>query len=73
MADINVNSRHMNSNTSIMAVVVSVSVVHVEAVTSLDATGSTEAIVAHLLTNAFCVGGNCQQRRSRQDRGSGSH
>jgi hypothetical protein len=43
-----------------VVVVVSVAVVHVEAITSLDATRSTEAFVAHLATDAFCVGGNCQ-------------
>jgi hypothetical protein len=41
-------------------VIVSVAVVHVEAVTSLDTTRSAEAFVADLATDAFCVGGNCQ-------------
>jgi hypothetical protein len=43
-----------------MVVVVSVAVIHVEAVTSLDTTRSAEAFVADLATDAFCVGGNCQ-------------
>jgi hypothetical protein len=43
-----------------VVVVVSVAVVHVEAVTSFDATRSTEAFIADLATDAFCVGGNCQ-------------
>jgi hypothetical protein len=43
-----------------MVVVVAVAVVHVEAVTPLDATGSTEAFVAHLTTDAFRACRNCQ-------------
>jgi hypothetical protein len=43
-----------------MVVVVSVAVVHVEAVTSFDATRAAEAFVAHLTTNAFRAGGNRQ-------------
>jgi hypothetical protein len=43
-----------------MVIVVSVAVIHVEAVTSLDTTRSAEAFVADLATDAFCVGGNCQ-------------
>ena len=43
-----------------MVVVVSVAVVHVEAVTPLYATGSTETIVAYLLTDAVRDGGDCQ-------------
>jgi hypothetical protein len=43
-----------------MVVIVSVAVVHVEAVTSFDATRSAEAFVAHLTTDAFRAGGNCQ-------------
>jgi hypothetical protein len=43
-----------------MVVVVSVAVVRVEAITPLNATGSTEAFVAHLTTDAFRAGGNCQ-------------
>jgi len=39
-----------------MVVVVSVAVVHVEAVTSFDATRPTEAFIADLATDAFCVG-----------------
>jgi hypothetical protein len=40
--------------------IISVAVVHVEAVTSIDTTRSAEAFIADLATNAFCVGGNCQ-------------
>jgi hypothetical protein len=73
-ADINVESRSAEFNAwAAMVVVVSVAVIHVEAVTSLDTTRSAEAFVADLATDAFCVGGNCQQCRSCQDRGSGSH
>jgi hypothetical protein len=43
-----------------MAVIVSVAVIHVQAVTSLDTTRSAEAFVADLATDAFCAGGNCQ-------------
>jgi hypothetical protein len=43
-----------------MVVVVSIAVVHVKAVTTLNATGSTEAFVAHLTADAFRAGGNCQ-------------
>jgi hypothetical protein len=45
---------------STMVVVVSVAVIHVEAIASLDATSSAEAFIADLATDAFCVGGNCQ-------------
>jgi hypothetical protein len=44
----------------IVIVSVAVAVVHVEAVTSLDATRPAEAFIADLATDAFCVGGNCQ-------------
>jgi hypothetical protein len=51
----------MEFNASMMmVVVVSVAVVHEEAITSLDATRPTEAFIADLATDAFCVGGNCQ-------------
>jgi hypothetical protein len=43
-----------------MVVVVSIAVVHVETITAVDATGSTEAFVAHLTTDAFRAGRNCQ-------------
>jgi hypothetical protein len=43
-----------------MVVIVSIAAVHVEAVTSLDTTRSTEAFIADLATNAFCAGGNRQ-------------
>jgi hypothetical protein len=43
-----------------MVVVVSIAVVHVEAVTPLNATGSTETFVAHLTPDAFRAGGNCK-------------
>jgi hypothetical protein len=45
---------------STMIVVVSVAVIHVEAITSLDTTRSAKAFVADLAADAFCVGGNCQ-------------
>jgi len=49
----------MEFNASMMmVVVVSVAVVHVEAITSLDATRSTEAFIAHLATDAFRAGGD---------------
>jgi hypothetical protein len=61
VADINVKTRSTDFSASMMVVVVvSVAVVHVEAITPLDATGSTEALVAYLMTDAFCAGGNCQ-------------
>jgi hypothetical protein len=51
----------MEFNASMMVVVVvSVAVIHVEAITPLDATRPTEALIADLATDAFCVGGNCQ-------------
>jgi len=51
----------MEFNASMMmVVVVSVAVVHEEAITSLDATRSTEAFIADLATDAFCAGGDCQ-------------
>jgi hypothetical protein len=50
----------MEFSASAMVVVVSVAVIHVEAIASLDATSSTEAFIADLATDAFCVGGNCQ-------------
>jgi hypothetical protein len=49
-----------NAWTTMMIVIVSVAVVHVEAVTSFDATRPAESIVAYLLTDAFRAGGNCQ-------------
>jgi hypothetical protein len=49
-----------NAWTTMMIVIVSVAVVHVEAVTSLDTTRPAEAFIADLATDAFCVGGNCQ-------------
>jgi hypothetical protein len=74
VANINVESRSAEFNAwAAMVVVVSVAVIHVEAVTSLDTTRPAEAFVADLATDAFCVGGNCQQCRGCQDRGSGSH
>jgi hypothetical protein len=61
VADINVKTRSMDFSASMMvAVVVSVAVVHVEVVTPLDATRSTKALVAYLMTDAFRTGGNCQ-------------
>jgi hypothetical protein len=61
VADVNVKSRSMELNASMMVVVVvSIAVIHVEAVTSLDTTRSAEAFIADLATDAFCVGGNCQ-------------
>ena len=45
-------------------VVVSVAVLHVEAVTPIDASGSAEAFMADFFTNAICAGGNCQQDSS---------
>jgi hypothetical protein len=44
----------------VVGVVVSVAIIHVEAITPLDATRSTEAFVADLATDAFCAGGNGQ-------------
>jgi hypothetical protein len=43
-----------------MIVKISVAIVHVEAVTSLDTTRSAEAFIADLATDAFCAGGDCQ-------------
>jgi hypothetical protein len=43
-----------------VVVVVSVAVIHVEAITSLDTTRSAEAFIADLATDAFCVGGDRQ-------------
>jgi hypothetical protein len=43
-----------------VVVIVSVAVIHVEAITPLDAMRPTEAFIADLATDAFCVGGNCQ-------------
>jgi hypothetical protein len=43
-----------------MVIIVSVAVIHVEAVTSLDTTRSAEAFVADLATDAFCAGRDCQ-------------
>jgi hypothetical protein len=45
---------------STMVVVVSVAVIHVEAIASLDTTRSAEAFIADLATDAFCAGGDCQ-------------
>jgi len=45
---------------STVVVVVSVAVIHVEAITSLDTTRSAEAFVAHLTTDAFRAVGNCK-------------
>jgi hypothetical protein len=62
VANINVESRSVEFNAwaAMMIIIVSVAVVHVEAVTSLDTTRSAEAFVADLATDAFCVSGNCQ-------------
>ena len=61
MANINVESRSAEFNAwAAMVVVVSVAVIHVEAVTSLDTTRPAEAFVADLATDAFCAGGDCQ-------------
>jgi hypothetical protein len=49
-----------NAWATMVVVIVSIAVVHVEAVTSFDATGSTETFVAHLTTDAFCAGRNRQ-------------
>jgi len=43
-----------------MAVVVSIAVLHVEAVILLDARGSTGTFTAHFLTDTVRAGGNCQ-------------
>jgi len=60
-ANINVESRSAEFNArATMVVVVSIAVVHVEAVTSLDTTRPAETFIADLATDAFCVGGNCQ-------------
>jgi hypothetical protein len=40
--------------------VIHVEAIHVEAITPLDATRPTEAFIADLATDTFCVGGNCQ-------------
>jgi hypothetical protein len=51
----------MEFNPSVtMVVIVSVAIVHVEAVTSLDTTRSAEAFIADLATDAFCAGGDYQ-------------
>jgi hypothetical protein len=61
VADINVNSRSPEFNAwATMVVVVSIAVLHIEAVISLDARGSTEAFIADFVTNAIRAGGNCQ-------------
>ena len=61
--DIDAKSRSMEFNASVtMVVIVSVAVVHVEAVTSLDTTSSAEAFIADLATDAFCACGDCQKK-----------
>jgi hypothetical protein len=55
-----------------MVVIVSVAVLHVEAVIPLDARGFTDVSIADFVTNAIRAGGNCQQCHGRQDRGCGS-
>jgi hypothetical protein len=61
MAHLNAKSGTVQFNARpTMVVVVSIAVVHVEAITSLDATRSAEAFIADLATNAFRAGGNRQ-------------
>src|SRR5262249_8195369 len=52
-------------------VIVSVAVVHVEAVTSLDTTRSAEAFIADLATDAFCAGGDPPESFRTQKHGRG--
>jgi hypothetical protein len=61
LPNLNAKSRSAEFNAwPTMVVVVSIAVVHVEAVTYLDTTRSAEAFVAHLTTDAFRAGGNCK-------------
>jgi hypothetical protein len=53
--------------------VVVVSIAHVEAITPLDARGSTGAFTADFFTNAIRAGGDCQQCRGTQNHGNSSH
>jgi hypothetical protein len=43
-----------------MVVVLSIAVLHVEAVIPLDTRGSTVAFIADFVANAIRAGGNCQ-------------
>ena len=70
--DININSWSPEFKAWAPMVVV-VSIAHVEAITPLDACGSTGAFTADFFTNAIRAGWDCQQCRGTQNHGSSSH